>query len=126
MNKRTFGEFVKGKRLEKGISLREFAKLLGKFPSYICDIEKDRRHPVERDFLSKIAEVLELSAQETSALFDLSTQDRTEYAPPDLSELINATPYLGLALRTARDANLTDEEWREICELIQNVSKRCK
>ena len=42
MSEQTFGSFISQKRREKGISLRKFAESLGKFPSYICDIEKDR------------------------------------------------------------------------------------
>ena len=72
MSEQTFGSFISQKRREKGISLRKFAESLGKFPSYICDIEKDRRHPVEREFLLKIAELLSLSDDEKNTLFDLS------------------------------------------------------
>ena len=33
-----FGEYIKSKRLEKGISLRELASKVGISPSYISDI----------------------------------------------------------------------------------------
>lgn len=121
MSEQTFGSFISQKRREKGISLRKFAESLGKFPSYICDIEKNRRHPVEREFLLKIAELLSLSDDEKNTLFDLSTQERTEYAPTDISEYINANPMLSFALRRARDAGITDEEWKEIDAYIERM-----
>ena len=36
-----FGEYIKSKRLEKGISLRELASKVGISPSYMSDIEKE-------------------------------------------------------------------------------------
>lgn len=121
MPEQTFGSFVSQKRREKGISLRKFAENLGKFPSYICDIEKDRRHPVERDFLLRISSILALSEEDKNTLFDLSTQKRTEYVPTDISEYINANPTLSFALRRARDTGITDEEWKEIDDFIKRL-----
>ena len=40
----TFGEFIKEKRLTKGINLRKLAELTGIAPSYLSDIEQGKRN----------------------------------------------------------------------------------
>ena len=52
-----FGEFISKKRQELGMSLRGFAKELGKAPSYVSDIEKGNREPNEKTLLEKIKEL---------------------------------------------------------------------
>ena len=43
MLEQTFGEFLTGKRKERELSLREFARRMGISPVYVCNIEKNRR-----------------------------------------------------------------------------------
>ena len=44
-----FGEYIKSKRLEKGISLRELASKVGITPTYMSDIEKGRRNAPNKE-----------------------------------------------------------------------------
>lgn len=119
----TFGAYITAKRQEKGMSLRKFAENIGKAPSYVCDIEKGKKNPIEKDFLQKIAHVLLLNEKETSTLFDLSANARKEVAPTDITEYIKATPLASIALRAARDSKLTDKEWKDIIQTIQDKAK---
>ena len=43
-----FGDFLQKKRMEKRITLRKMAELLGITAPYLTDIEKDRRNPPEK------------------------------------------------------------------------------
>jgi len=119
----TFGAYITAKRQEIDMSLRKFAEAIGKAPSYVCDIEKGKKNPVEKDFLQKIANVLLLDDSDTNTLFDLSANARKEVAPTDITEYIKATPLASIALRSARDCKLTDEEWRKIIKHIQSKAK---
>lgn len=119
----TFGNFIKAKRLGAQISLRQFAAKLGKAPSYICDIEKDKKHPIEKEFLEEIARILSFSPEDRNKLFDLSTRTRKTTAPTDLAQYMEEMPLASLALRNARDTKLSEEDWKKIIAFIRN-SKR--
>ena len=64
-----FGEYIKSKRLEKGISLRELASKVGISPSYMSDIEKGRRNAPNKEKVDKIAEALFYSEEEINELY---------------------------------------------------------
>lgn len=57
--KATLGEQIRTARLRDELSLRELARRIERAPSYINDIENDRRTPSE-EVLAKIASVLNL------------------------------------------------------------------
>ncbi|ACX76033.1 DNA-binding protein [Fibrobacter succinogenes subsp. succinogenes S85] len=115
----SFGFFISEKRRELGISLRKFADMLGKAPSYVCDIEKGKKNPIEKEFLEKIASILNLSENDRNQLFDLSATARRDVAPTDLTEYIKATPLAAIALRSAKNSKITDDQWRNIINIIQ-------
>ena len=56
-----FGEFIKEKRITKGINLRKLAELTGIAPGYLSDIEQGKRNSPTPEKLAKIIEVLELT-----------------------------------------------------------------
>jgi transcriptional regulator with XRE-family HTH domain len=55
----TLGDIIREKRVELDLSLRELSKKLDLTPSYLSDIENDRRVPAE-EALGQIASVLKL------------------------------------------------------------------
>ena len=50
----TFGEYIKEKRLEKGITLRGFAEIIDISPVYMCNLEKGRRPAPSEAIMEKI------------------------------------------------------------------------
>ena len=62
---KTLGEIIREARMATG-SLREFAKRLGITPSYMSDIENDRKVPAE-DVLKKTADLLKLNFDDLMA-----------------------------------------------------------
>ena len=56
-----FGDFLQKKRMERQITLRKMAELLGFSAPYLTDIEKDRRNPPEMESLEQISKILNLS-----------------------------------------------------------------
>ncbi len=56
----TLGDFVNRARVEKGLGLRALARALGIVPSYLSDIENNRRVPSE-SVLRELAHVLDLN-----------------------------------------------------------------
>src|SRR5690242_15902592 len=62
----TLGECLRSSRVSKGLGLRQLAAKLAITPSYLSDIETDRRIPSE-DVLQSIASLLELEIDDLMA-----------------------------------------------------------
>jgi transcriptional regulator with XRE-family HTH domain len=126
-----FGRFVETKRKEKKINLRKFAELIDNMaPAYLSDIEKGNRYPPDRDKIARMAQVLELTPQETAELYDLAAFDRASVekeknsaVSPDLPEYIMSSEKLRVALRMARDANADDNDWIRVIEMLERKDK---
>lgn len=110
-----FGEYIKQKRQEKGITLRGFADKLGIVPSYMSDIEKGKRNAPNQETLNKMIEVLELTEEESNELLDLAATSKYTIAQ-DLTEYVSNNPNVRVALRRAKDLELGDDEWIRIIE----------
>ena len=115
-----FGEYVRAKRLEKKINLRKLAEILGIVPAYMSDIETGRRYPPDKDKIYKIAEVLSLTEDETSELFDLAAHAKDNSVSPDLPEYIMGTDKARVALRMARDIQADDDDWMKVIEMLES------
>ena len=118
-----FGEYVKEKRLEKGINLRKLAEILDIVPAYMSDIEKGRRYPPDKDKIYKISEALNLSESETNKLFDLAARAKENTVSPDLPEYIMGNDTLRVALRKARDINADEDDWMKVIEMLEAKEK---
>jgi transcriptional regulator with XRE-family HTH domain len=127
MKYETFGEFLKNKRLERKITLRGFASMIKLSPVYICDVEKDRKPAPSDERLEQITQLLALDKRETEIMRDLAAMSRHRPAVSnDLPEYIMENEIVRVALRTAKDADATDEEWKEFIEKLQKRIVRAK
>lgn len=116
----TFGEFIKGKRQNKGISLRRFAEQLNISPVYLCNMEKDRNPAPKDDVLSRMAQMLVLNDEDTRLLYDLAAKSKSNpTVSKDLPEYIMDRDIVRVALRTAKDVDATDEEWQAFIEMLE-------
>ena len=114
-----FGDFLQKKRMERQITLRKMAELLGFSAPYLTDIEKDRRNPPEMESLEQISKILNLSEDERAVMFDLAGKKRNAVAP-DLPEYIIERDYVAAALRTARDLDASEADWLRFVEELKN------
>lgn len=114
-----FGKYIAEKRLEKDVKLRPIAERLGVSVTYLSDIIKGRRNPPEKEGLEKIAETLGLSQEEKDEMYDLAGRDRKQVSP-DLTDYImdSSRPNARLAYRKARNANLGDDFWKEVIDMM--------
>jgi transcriptional regulator with XRE-family HTH domain len=117
---KTLGIFIKDVRIKKEISLREFCRKTMQDPSNWSKIERGQIHPPRsKEILEKIAETLTLEpgSEEYNTLFDLAL---ITFIPRELvkdEEIIN---YLPVFFRTVRGDPPTDDELRELFNLIRN------
>lgn len=114
-----FGEFIKEKRQNKGITLRAFADMIDIAPAYMSDIEKSKRNAPTQEILEKMVKVLDLSNDETNELFDLAANSKDAIAQ-DLKEYVSDNQNVRVALRKAKELNLGDDEWIRIIEEMVN------
>lgn len=83
-----FGSFIKERRLEQGLTLREFCRRQGHDPSLWSKLERGRRSvPERRDILEGYAQDLGLKpdSPEWADFFDLAYAESGRI-PPDLTE----------------------------------------
>ena len=113
-----FGDFISRKRIEKKITIRKMADMLGVSAPFLTDVEKDRRNPFDIEKLNQLAHILELTKEEKNEMLNLAGKKRKAVAP-DLTEYIMQRDYVSAALRTARDLDAGEEEWKHFVEELK-------
>ncbi len=115
----SFGEYLKRKREEKQISLRELARRLDLSAPYLSDVENNRRAPLTEERLTTLVKELHLTEEEEAEMYDIIGQQRG-LLPPDLNPYVSGRPYVNAALRTAKNLEADEEDWQMfIDELIK-------
>ena len=143
-----FGQFVRNKREEKKINLRKLAEILDIAPAYMSDMEKARRYPPDKEKLVKlrtkvgmvfqsfnlfnkeklvkIAEVLELTEEETNTMYDYAALAKDNSVSPDLPQYIMETDNVRVALRKAKNLGMDDEDWMDVIKMLEEKEKEAK
>ena len=111
----TFGEYLKHKREEKQISLREVARTLGVSAPFLSDVENNRRGPLTEERLAELAKVLNLNEKEKAEMYDIVGKQKGLLAP-DLNPYVTERPYVNAALRTARNLEANEEDWQRFVD----------
>ena len=120
----TFGAFIRKKRLQHSITLRQLVELIGIAPVHLSNIENDRRPAPKDDVLKRIIDVLQLSKKEQEYMYDLAARSKhTPSVPRDLPEYISANELARVALRTAKEVGATDNEWLDFIKKLQKRNK---
>lgn len=113
-----FGEFVKEKRLENNLTLREFCKKVDFDPSNWSKIERGINPPPKSmEYINKIANALMLKegSEEFNILKDSAAID---FIPKDLIE-DNILEELPIFFRTVRGNELTEQELKDLAERLR-------
>lgn len=114
----TFGGFIREKRQSIGLSLRTLAAKLDLSPVYLSNIETDRRPAPTRAYLERLEQELHLSKVETEQMLDLAAKSQNNRVSADLPDYIMDREIVRAALRTAREADATDQEWQDFIDRI--------
>ena len=116
----TFGSFVREKRQSIGLSLRTLAAKLDLSPVYLSNIENDRRPAPTHAYLERLEKV------ETEQMLDLAAKSQNNRVSADLPDYIMDREIVRAALRTAKEADATDQEWQEFIDRITQRAKKSK
>ncbi len=114
----TFGSFLREKRIARGLTLRGMAAKLDLSPVYLSNIENDRRPAPTRAYLERLEQELHLNKAETEQMLDLAAKSQNNRVSADLPDYIMDREIVRAALRTAREADATDQEWQDFIDRI--------
>jgi transcriptional regulator with XRE-family HTH domain len=111
----TFGQVLREARLDRGITLRKFAGMVGISPTYLSQVEQDNIDPPTADRVHKMASLLGANADEWTAL--------AGRVPEDLPGIIQKEPAAMLEL--LREASgLSAEQLRTLREQARRLKER--
>ena len=122
----TFGSFLREKRMARGLTLRGMAAKLDLSPVYMSNIENDRRAAPSQEYLERMALLLQLDKPEREWLLDLAAKSKQNRVSADLPDYIMDREIVRAALRTAKEADATDQEWQEFIDRITQRAKKSK
>ena len=110
----------------RGLTLRGMAAKLDLSPVYLSNIENDRRPAPTRAYLERLEQELHLSKVETEQMLDLAAKSQNNRVSADLPDYIMDREIVRAALRTAKEADATDQEWQEFIDRITQRAKKSK
>jgi len=118
---KTFGKFLKEKRLALNLTLREMARQVGMQPSNYCNVEAGVLPPPPPDGLERIARVLGLNkaTQDFETFHDLAAKGRDEI-PADVEQIVKENELIPAMLRTVEYEKVTKEQLRGIIEDLRS------
>ncbi len=120
-----FGVFLKEKRQQKEISLRELSEKAGISHTYILKIERGNKPPPSDDVLLKLANGLCLDDEASEIFFDLAAKckrindDKNFYLPADISKYLSNEDNAKSLIRKASKLGNLNEFWNEILKQIE-------
>ncbi len=114
MQKRTLGDILREARLAKKLGLRELAREMGITPSYVSDIENDRRIPSEEVF-RKLSTRLDLNADELLALAGRFSEEAERY--------MKRNPSVGMLFRRITENKLKEDEIQKLADQADEFGK---
>ena len=120
---RTFGDFLKSKRLELGLTLRKFCLMYDLDPGNISKLERGRLQPPQSDDkLKEYAAMLKIKpgSEDWQTFSDLAAAEAGRI-PPDLlsdEEVLGKLPVL---FRTLRGQQVSDKELDELIDMIKGA-----
>ena len=116
-----FGDFFKRKRIELGLTLREFCRKNGFDAGNISKIERGlARAPQSAEIKTKYAAALEIKegTDDWLTFFDLVAADLGQI-PEDLMKDERLLKSLPLLFRTVRDSEVSEEDLKRLIEAMR-------
>ena len=120
ISNKSFGTFVREKRLDLGLGQRELAQKIGIAASYLNDIEKEKRTAPKSNIIKKLSVLLKVNLNDLNDLAGISKGE----VPPDIGEYIENNPNLISLIRSIKNNNLNVSQLEEINKAINKEDKK--
>jgi transcriptional regulator with XRE-family HTH domain len=112
---RTLGDVLRNARVAADLTLRDLAKKLNITPSYISDIENDRRVPSE-DVLQRLAAELKLKFDELMA--------RAGRVGDQAERYMKQNPSAGVLFRRISERRLPEEDLKKLLTQVEKMGSK--
>lgn len=112
---KTFGDYIRDGRLAKEMSLRELARRVGKSPSYLNDIEYNRRVPSEA-VVRQLCEQLDLDVEVMLAAAGRVLGQGDE-------DYVRSEPTAGVLFRRVAQERLDESELQDLLARVEQLAK---
>lgn len=112
---KTLGDTLRDARVALDLSLREVARQAKIAPSYLSDIENDRRVPSE-ELLGKLASLLKLDFDELMA--------RAGRVGDDAERYLKKHPSAGVLFRRLAENGVGEERLKELVEQVEREREK--
>ena len=117
----TFGSYIRDLRTDLKIGQRELAKKISIAPSYLNDIEKNKRAAPKTEIIKKIS--LTLKA-DLDLLNDLAGKSK-KTLPPDINDFLEKNPKIISLIRSIKNNNLNIDDLEKIETSINSNKTKC-
>jgi len=108
-----FGSILKGKRMNAGLSLREFAGRVRISPGYLSDLENEKVGPPSETVILDMSRALGIDKNEL-----LKAAAKVD---PEVAKYVAQEPRAADFLRMAKEKNFDNGDWEKIRELARVV-----
>ncbi len=105
-----FGSRIRQLRIAKGVSLRDFAEMIGINFTYLSKIENGKVEPPSEDKIRMIAQELGEDVEEMLGLAG-------KFSSEKMRRVVEKEPNVGRLLRRIQSRNLTSEQIRRMLEI---------
>ncbi|MBT5214418.1 MAG: helix-turn-helix domain-containing protein [Pelagibacteraceae bacterium] len=117
----TFGSCVRELRIKNEIGQRELAKKIGLAPSYLNDIEKNKRSAPKNNIIKKLSSILKV---DLDLLNDLAGSSK-KTLPPDIIDYLEKNTKIISLIRSIKNNRLNDDEVIKIEESLNKSKTKC-
>ena len=125
LNNNLFGDFLKGKRLRKDLSLRELAEKANIAHTYLLNIENGNKPPPSDKVLIRLEKALALDEESKVLFYDIAAQvkhlcnNSNFYIAADISSYLNDTDGAKQVIREADKLGYSNDFWNEILQKLK-------
>lgn len=121
----TFGIFLKEKRQQNGLSLRELGKYVELSHIYLYNIESGKKAPPSDDAIKRLANALNLDEKSRLLFFDIAAQCKSGidsdnyYLPIDISQYLNENEDARKVIREANKKEQHNSFWNDLLKELK-------
>ena len=117
----TFGSYIRNLRISLEIGQRELAQKISIAPSYLNDIEKNKRAAPKNEIIKRISVILKA---DLDLLNDLAGNSK-KTLPPDILDYLEKNSKVISLIRSVKNNNLNEDELEKIETSINENKTKC-
>ena len=118
------GEYIRSKRVKKGIGLREMAEHLSISPAYLSNLESGKHPMVNPLLLKKISRKLEIDHLKLFKIIGYTDKDTEELKKEITTELLDEIDNDEIGELLGKLMEMSSEELKLVKQYVEFISKK--